>query len=50
MYNYGDWVITKNGKVGVITQVLPENEYFVSFENYGKIMRVDEIVEWHGAW
>lgn len=50
MFKYGDTVITKNGKVGIITQALSDNEYFVSFESYGMTMSENDIKEWYGCW
>ena len=49
MYEIGISVIVDN-KIGIITQVLPDNEYFVAFNLFGRICREDEMKEWHGAW
>lgn len=50
MFIYLQPVITHDNKIGVIRQILPDNEYFVIFDKHGMIYHESELKEWHGAW
>lgn len=50
-FKFGDCVITNDGKIGIITQVHKfTKQYFVSFQEGGKLYDENEVKEWHGAW
>lgn len=50
-YKFGDWVITKDNQIGVITQVHEfTRQYFVAFLKGGRLYDENEVIEWHGCW
>jgi len=51
LYSFGDWVLTKDNKIGIITVVHQfTRQYFVAFKEGGRLYEENEVVEWSGVW
>jgi len=50
-YKFGDCVITKDGKIGIVVELHEfTKQYFVKFQSGGCMYDEDELMEWHGCW